>query len=288
MHRDPAIHIRRSDFLDLCKKAGITFPEDFVGEVMQEAIHINIKNRVSLQAKAVSRKKLEKTIMAEEHIVESFNKIYDMTLKERNIRAAQVRKDSRTYLTLKEIAQNAVNFCKMFNFVDLEAGFKMYMVLGLEFIDKKYNIYRLKGCDDRIINRYASMEKIVDDPDKDGTARMQEAWKQSLFQFHSMEFPVDTSERQADLIYARETADKLKADYQDYMDAQFDRFSYLNAMPEFYQLYGENAELAYHKYMASQKREYTTEEERKYFKTVKRGKKVPLKKVQHQRGSQEA
>jgi len=67
------------------------------------------------------------------------------------------------------------------------------------------------------------------------------------------------------------------------MDAQFDRFSYLNAMPEFYQLHGENSELAYHKYMASQKREYTTEEERNYFKTVKSGKKVPLKKV-HQRG----
>lgn len=284
--RDPSIHITKSNLLNVCRKAGITFPEDFVDELMMESVKINIRNRVIVVAKSAVRKKLVKTIYAEDQIVEDFNRAYTMILKDNDIRAAQIYKDSQSYLTLKEIAKSAQTFCESFDMQDMISGFKVYVQLGVDILERNFSIYRLKSAEARIINRYENVQMLADDSDKDGTLRMMKAWRKSMMAFHSMEFDVLDPARLAVFVLARQDADTLKADYQDYMDAQFDKWTYLNAMPEFSQLYGENAAIAYHKYMATQGHKSVTEQ--RYFKSVKDGKDIPIKTVKRQERKGEA
>jgi len=278
MVRDPAVHIKRSDLVEILSSVNeVLFPEVLTDIIMQKAVKRNIRNRVIVTAKSRGRDKLKRTIAAEDQIVEKFNGIYNMMLQKHDIRSTQIHKTSSHYLVLKEIAKNAQECCEMFGEV-LEEGFKRYVEIGLDLLKNKFTIYRLKGTHPKILLRYENLQKLERYEDEDGFKRMYLAWKKSLFKYHQLDFDVEDPDRLVAFIYAIEEASKLKAVYQDYMDAQFDKWSFLDSMPEFSQLYGENAGLAYYKYMASQKGKYSSEAERKYHEKVKSGEEIPIKK----------
>jgi hypothetical protein len=89
-------------------------------------------------------------------------------------------------------------------------------------------------------------------------------------------------------IHAREDADSLKADYYDWIFAQFEKYSYLNSIPSFTQFYGDQAKLNYKLYMAKVKKENPTTEEQVYFNKVKNEKAIPIKTAQQEARTREA
>jgi len=281
MARDPSIHVKRSDLLDILSKA-VPHPEDLTAHIMKSAVKRNIRNRVVVTAKSRSRTKLKRTIAAEDQIVEKFNGIYNMMLQERDIRSTQIHKTSSQYLVLKEIAKNAQECCEMFNAV-LETGFKRYIEIGLDLLKNKYTIYRLKGAHPKILLRYENTLKLEGYDDTEGFMRMYIAWKKALLKYHQLDFDVEDPDRLVAFIYAIDEATKVKASYEDYIDAQFDKWSFLDSMPEFSQLYGENAVLAYHKYMANQKHKYSSVSERKYHEKVSSDEEIPIKKTERKK-----
>jgi hypothetical protein len=100
-----------------------------------------------------------------------------------------------------------------------------------------------------------------------------------------MDFDIEDPDKKVVFIYARECADSIKANYQDFIDAQFDKWSYLESVPELSQLYGENAKLIYQKYMATQRQKYQTDEEQIYFKKIHETKEIPLTKDKPKRSA---
>ncbi len=277
MIRDPSIHIKRSDLLALLKEAGVLFPDELVADMMVKASKIKLHNRVIIVAKSKARAKIARTTTTDDGIVQQFNRIYDSTLKNHHIKAAVIRRGSTAYLTMKEVATNANEFAKAYKIKSLEESFKIYVGIGIVLLSKKFSIYRMKGADQKIRTRYENMELIAS-CDQIRMGEMRAAWDRSLKNFHdlSMEPGID---QLADLVYALNEADKAGASCIDWMDAQFDKWTFLDAMPEFSQLYGDNAVLAYTKYMAGRKAAFVNDGERQHFEALKDEKEIPLKKA---------
>jgi hypothetical protein len=114
------------------------------------------------------------------------------------------------------------------------------------------------------------------------TQLMLNAWDRSLKNFHNMSLELNIDQL-GDIARASEDAKKAGADPKDWMDAQFDKWTFLNSMPEFSQIHGDNAKLAYVKYMAGKGQEHTNDAERQHFEKVKDEKQIPIKGQKRQR-----
>lgn len=287
MLRDPAIHIKRSDLLKLCNEEGITFPDDFVDRLFTESTKHNLRNRVLITTTAKAAVKVARTTATKHVIVAQFNRVYNSVMIEHHYKTVTIRKGTKPYLTMKEVATNAYEFRDAFQIGSLEESFKYYIDLGMKVLGKNFSIYSMKGADNKIRIKYTNLMLVFDDLDPQGTARMAEAWHTSLKSFHGLEMEINDDQFVA-IVLARQMADKVSAKYQDWMDAQFDRWTYLSAMPEFSQLHGDKSIMAYTQYMSGKKNEFKNEDERKHFEAVKHEKKVPIKEVKRKRGSRKA
>lgn len=287
MLRDPAIHIKRSDLLRICKEEGITFPDDFVNSLFTQSVKRNLRNRVWITTKARAAVKVARTTATRDDIVAQFNRVYNSVLVDHHIKATIIRKGTKPYLTMKEVATSASTFRDAFQIGSMEEAFKYYIDLGIRVLGKNFSIYSMKGADNKIRIKYTNLMLVFDDMDPSGTNRMAIAWRASLKSFHGLEMEIN-DDQYAAIVLARRLADKAGAKYQDWMDAQFDRWTFMNAMPEFSQLHGDNATMAYTQYMSGKKNEFKNENERKHFDAVKHEKKVPIKEVKRKRGSDKA
>jgi hypothetical protein len=252
---------------------------------MRHAVKVNIRNRVLIFEGAKTRKRLGRTLASEDQIVEKFNGILSSVLQKNNIKFGKIYKNSKQYLTLKEISKEAQNFCVAFNLQELEVGFQIYIECGLSILKHQYSIYRLLAVNSKILTQYTNILTLENDPYKENTIKIYQAWKSALSRYHHMDFDVEDPDKKVVFIYARECADSIKANYQDFIDAQFDKWSYLESVPELSQLYGENAKLIYQKYMATQRQKYQTDEEQIYFKKIHETKEIPLTKDKPKRSA---
>ncbi len=282
MIRDPAIHIRKSDLLRICQEEGITFPDDFVANLLLKASKIKLNGRVIITAKAKTARKAARTAATSDNVVAQFNSIYMGTLRNHDKRPTPIHKGTKQYLALKEVATAAHNFQKDYKIKSTIEAFKIYVGLGVVLIGAgKITIYRMKGADYKIRDQYESLEilKLVDPLQ---TQIAYSAWSRSLKNFHNLSMEVNTSQL-ADIARASHEAKKSNADINDWMDAQFDKWTFMNSMPEFSQLHGDNAKLAHTRYMASKGQEYDNAGEQQHFETVKNEKKIPIKGEKRQR-----
>ena len=269
--RDPAIHVRRSDLIIILHKLGIY---GNVNDIMREAVKVSIRNRVFITTK--SRKKVERHIEAENQSVEQFNRIYMGVMLSNNIKVLTIGKNSPMFLTLKEVTCQAIEFCRLFN-LDHEIGFKDYVETGLKLLNRKYSLYRLKSYGPKVVEYYSDMVVIANDISPDKTNQMITAWGNSLIKYFGetgKSIHIEGENNRAHFIYAKEDADFYEASYTDWMNAQFEKWQYLNSIPAYTQLHGDNAKLAYGTYCAKSNKEYTGETEKQYFKNREDGKKL--------------
>ena len=214
-------------------------------------------------SKAASKKKIDRHTEAITNLVADFNRIYQGVVVDNNIKAMAINKSSVQYLTLTEVTNQAIEFCTLFE-LGYENGFKIFVETGLDILRHKFNIYRLKGTASRIVDTYRDKQTIINDSNPAGTSQMTKEWYTAVKNFFGMSIQIDNPEAvRVHFIHAREDADSVKADYGDWVCAQFEKWQYLNSIPQFTQLYGDNAKLVYGMYMAKVGK--TTPEERNYF-----------------------
>jgi hypothetical protein len=284
--RDPSIHIRRSDFINIVQEYGLSI--QMVNDIYRKAAKLNIKNRVQVTMKAKAKRKSDRAVESDTKLLDQFNRIYQGCLISANIKAMTIGKMSPQWLTLKEVCFQAKEFSDL-NGLGYEEGFKIYTELGIKLLGNKFGIYRLKGTALRILEYYQAKTLIENDPDPDGTDDMVTAWTQAVRVFFHTSIELENDAQRAHFIHAREDATAAKAEPYDWMCAQFEKWSYLDTLPAFSQLYGDNAKLIYQLYMTKNHKDNKTKEEQAYFTKVKNNEKeIPVKKVQQEAGVREA
>lgn len=269
--RDPAIHIRRSDFIDIVEKYGLSIHD--VDDVYRKASKLNISNRVQVVTKAKAKKKSDRAVETDTKLLEQFNRIYMGVLVSHDIKSMSIGKTSPQYPTLKEVCQQAREFSDIMG-MSYEAGFKTFIETGIKLLKNKFGIYRLKGYALKILEYHQAQALIRGDKDPDGTDDMVVAWVQAVKIYFKTSIELEDDAQRFHFIHAREDADKVKADYYDWISAQFEKYSYLNSIPSFTQFYGEQAKLNYQIFMAKVKKEHVSTEEKDYFNKVKTNEKT--------------
>lgn len=263
--RDPALHIRRSDLSQIFVKLGTNIDVDLF---MVEARKYSIKNRVFVTTKAISKKKSDRSVGADSASLDRFNAVYMGVMLSNNIKVIPITKISPQHLTLKEVCWQAAEFCKLFS-LGTEEGMRTYVEIGVKLLDRKFGVYRLKSMAQRITDYYQAKTLIKNDPDPDGTSDCVTAYIQAVKIFYHTSIILEDDVQRAHFIHVREDVDALKVDCYEYICAQFEKYAYLNSIPAFSQLYGDQAKLNYQIYMAKVKKDHTSKEEQDYFNKVK-------------------
>ena len=281
--RNPSVHVRRTDLFNILVDYGINDKD--MPKIFKAAFKVNIKNRVNLMLPAKTRQKAERIIQANTDLVGMFNQAYTTVMGENHIKVLSMRKGNPQFLAFTEIASQAKEFCDLFE-LDYMQGFLIFLRMGISILNHKYTLYRLKGASDRIVDKYRTMQTINNDPNQLSTQLMYTAWEKSVKKHFDIVLDVRGDvDKYVHFVYAHQDADEVKAKYEDWVEAQFEKWAFIGNIPEFSQLHGENAKLNYKIFMAKSTGSSTeSEAEKKYFKTVKSEKAIPIKKSQPIRG----
>jgi len=264
--RNPAIHITRQNLSTILTELGVDIK--IIPELMLKARKYSIKNRVQVTTKAKAKKKSDRSVESDTQLLEKFNGIYQSCLVSHSIKSMTIGKMSPQFLTLKEVCFAAKEFSDLNN-MGYETGMRLYVEIGIKLLGNKFGIYRLKSQALKILEYYQAKALIASDKDSDGTDDTVTAWVQCVKVFYHTSIVLEDDAQRAHFIHAREDADSLQAEYYDWMAAQFEKWSYLNTLPAFTQLYGDNAKLIYKIFMTKNHKDNKTKEEQEYFTKVK-------------------
>ena len=272
--KDPSIHIRRSDLIEIFKSLRLDLDiYDLANTLLVQARQYSIQNRVQVTTKAKAKKKSDRSVESDTKLLDQFNRIYMGVMLSNNIKTMSIGKTSPQYPTLKEVCGQAKEFSDLLGMA-YEQGFKLYVETGVHLLGNKFGIYRLKGYALKILEYHQAKTLINNDPNPDGTDDIITAWSQAVRVYYKTSIELEDDAQRAHFIHAREMADSLKADYYDYICSHFEKWAYLNSIPSFSQLYGDQSKLIYQTYMAKVKKENPSKEETTYFNKVKTNEKT--------------
>lgn len=255
--RDPSIHITQStlasllkDTLELTDQKALTLAKKLV----KKAFDSRVKNRATIveKDKAVS-KKLKKAVESENDYTEQFNRVLTLNRELAKHNFTPINQTGRDYTTLKEVTLIALEFCKVFN-LSPDVGFGHFIQLGFQLIGKKYALNKFKYHKENIFNLYSFSLEIQTDPKKKDTEKFYEIWRDTMLTWSSIDIEITTVEKYVNILYARQEADEAKADYDDWIEAQFQELAWLDVIPELSQLHGVNALERYEKWKVKNKK----------------------------------
>ena len=287
--RDPSIHIRRSDLIKILNDVwGLRTDAQEVTKLLDEARQYSIRNRIFVITKSQGKKKADSLVETDTNLLNDFNRIYMGCMVSHSIKSLSIGKTSPQYKTLKEVCFNAKEFSDLFG-IGYEEGFKTYVEIGIKLLGIKFGIYRLKGYAQKIVDYFSAKLIIKSDTFSEKTDIMITAYITAVKEFFHSSITLEDDAQRFHFIYARMDADVCKADYYDWVYAQFEKWSYLNSVPAFSQLYGDNAKIIYEMYMAKNHKDNKTKEEQEYFTKVRNNEKaIPLKTIQQEKATREA
>lgn len=283
MSRNPSVHIRRSDLVPILEKYKIT--ESEVDDIMLACRQYAVKGRVQVKTNARTKKKVDRLIESDSGYTERFNGVLTTYRKSANHIVTTIRKNSKDWLQLVEIAADAKEFVDAFEIQDMDSGFRSYIKAGIDLMGKKYGLSKFKFYKQRIFDYYEFAKAIETDCDPNGTETFYNVYADTLVKNTGIDIELDHVEDYVHMVFARQEADALGANYQDWVDAQFDGLAFLNAVPEMSQLYGINSQKRYRRYIQKKglktktddgmPTKYQSEAEEKYWQAIreKRGEK---------------
>ena len=275
--RDPSIHVTRSSLTEVLEELVQGDVPFIVDELFHRLNKDAIRNRVVVSVNAKAKKSMTRVASVDKDLADRFHLVYQQINRKHHIKTSSIAQTDSKYNTLKEVAKQASEFCTMFK-LEENFGFQTYVTIAIKLSQTGpgYSIYRIKALADRIIKYYEDMSAITEDGDQKNTTAFYVAWKKVSTKYLGKATAITEPHLFVHFIYGRRAAEVVEAKYEDWIAAQFERWP--NSMPELHQFYGDNATLAYNKFMGLNDKQYDSKEEKTYFegeakvkaKTVKR------------------
>lgn len=251
MSRNPILHIKLSNLELVLKQLGIK--SELAFDIIRVASEKKFQMRKQYMVSAPNskiRKKLEKNQNAENDITEKFNMILTGLLQMKQMKNVPViYKESKNYILLKEIAKAAHEYAVNFDFTPLEEGYKSFCELAMRIMGKKYKLEKIKYYLPKMYDMTEAIMLIEKDVNKEGTKLFYDTWQSVGSKYSTVPLILLEVEDWLHIIYARDEADSMKANYEEWITAQFEGLSFMNVIPELNQLYGVNAKKRYQKYI---------------------------------------
>lgn len=244
--RDPAIHIRKSDLLQILKDIYVMFPNEVVEEILTRSRDVAIRDRFEVQTNTikVARKATKaKAFAVSEADVQLFNRLLTFHRKELNHRFVAIRREDSLWKQLSEVTHDALLFCETVGFPSKEEGMKWFIIRGIRMMRGKWGLNKFKYCRDAIIEEYNMEQELMQDPHPEKTLEFINAYIKVVRNESGVRIsPTDfTTSQQMDLHLGRKDADSISMKYTTYIQAQFAEMAFMNSIPEPVHLHGDNA-----------------------------------------------
>lgn len=260
--RNPSLHILLSDLEKVLAKTGDKTPKETAMLILRLSVPYHIKNRYLVRGNAGARKKAEKLIIASsksDYTVEQFNGLMASLRQQRGEkRVRNIVKGSSEWLMLKEITGLAREFVEMYEFEPVEEGYKTFIQVGMELMGKKFSINKYKFYAPKIHEFHEAKVVLSEDTDPENSKIFWEIWMEIMQSHAGTTLDILVPEKFINIIYARQEADEADAEYEDWIEAQFEELAFLNAIPELVQLHGPNAKERYSRYMVKKNKPDST------------------------------
>lgn len=254
---DPTLHITKSSLLFILRKRAIMCPEALVEEIFEDSQPYALRNRFTSEvrgSKRARRAKKAEVYTIPENEVELFNKILTAHRKTLNHVFIPIRREDVQWRLLGEVASDAKAFHELYGFTELQAGYQVYIGMGIDLMRGKYGLNRFKTYKDRIVEEFGMMKTLSSDKEKEATDRFTSTYvtlmkEESGVWMDENEF---TLSQRVDLMTARAQADRMGVKYREYLRAQFAELSFLGGVAETYHLHGDAAGQRVKSFLAKQ------------------------------------
>lgn len=264
VNRDEHLHIKKSVLVEILSQ--IPYNKTMTPLRLAEEIMIGAKDKgVSdfyknfINVKVKTKNKLVRTMEAEtpNATIEEFNRcLMNFRRSVKNKYSTQpiklIQKDSPDYLLLKEVAKIAQDFVEEFDITDKNDGYTEFLTIGYNLMGKKFFLNKYKTYRKKIYDTFRFKVDVVTDERPEDTRRLYGYWQKYMIEYAGLEelIQIDNDySKYVHLVYARDQADDMKADYEDWVVAQFEGLSFMEVVPELYQFYGDGAEKRYERYL---------------------------------------
>lgn len=264
MKRNPSLHITKSDLVLVLQEVNLkaTTLEQLAEAIFVKSQPYQIRDRYKdiLQLKSKTKQKVQKSQNSDAQLengdVEIFQRRLTAERMKRNPygKVRPILKDNIQYGQLKEIAVQAVNFSQHFDFKEVQIGMQIYIELGLDSMGKQYSLNKFKTYDEKIYQKYQSLNDLKADTRPEDTVLFYLVWQEVMKQYTQIESFEDLQKipsKFVHFLYARQQAEENEAEYDDWLYSQFEGMAFMSIIPEIYQLHGEGAKARYDKYMST-------------------------------------
>lgn len=277
--RRPTIHVRADEFAEALQNSGLVSAKLSEAVLLSLAKPIQIRDRFLLKTNKQNAEAVRKSLTYSEESVKLFNKmLFEKQLTIHNY--THINKNSKVYTILKEATQEAVNFAERNQYDDMAKGFEAFLFLGRECMGAKFKLNSLKGYAEAIQERYNILKIFETGNNGDETIKFYQVYRKVCKKYSN--YVPDLTKTIKDkgyLLWGMVEANTAKADYEDWITAQFEGLAFLDDIPKPSQFSGENAISRYEEYMGSKNvktesgegdfMDYASDEEKSYFEMIR-------------------
>lgn len=259
MKRDPSIHITLSQLEDIFESLQWEVDKEDILTLFREARNQSVDHRSQYTSK--QRKRFEKTIstnstMASTNLLTDL--FYSIQVKKKIIGASKIKQSDTQWVQAKQVVVYADQFCEAFHLEQRE-GYIKFLNIAIEYGNnskKKSFNYRyffswLSRCAADVVEYYRMTNEVNEDSSPEETQRIYDIYRIRVVEMTGIPFNIDRTKNPKDwshFIQAREQADQMGVDYEDYIDAQFAALEFCHGVPNIKDLYGDVAQSRLVKY----------------------------------------
>lgn len=252
--REPSIHITKSQFQELLRELDIkAFPVDAFFSLSSKRA---LNTRAIVISNKDTKKKVTKVLLASKGDTQlTADLIYAVRVKLGHRGVRKITEFNKSQWSLcKELTSICNQFCEAFGFENAREGFIAYLDIAFKRMGKDCRNYlqRLVSMSENVFFYYESQLENKSDDNPELTQYVYNAYNKKIADAIGI---VDTEplennpEKYQHFFHLRQTIDELNADYDEYIEAQFEALSFCNGIPEPSNMYGDKAIDRYRKYL---------------------------------------
>lgn len=245
--REPSIHITISVFNQIAEEMGIELDSK---TFFRRARNYSVPSRSVL--KGNNRKNRRKLTQIQQASIADTNLladvIYAVRVKLHHTGVTKIGPSNSQWRYLKELVEKVNQYCQAFN-MQKRAGYIDFVTRGMKLFAET----KRRSMQSPVTYLNASFEKIFDmakgewelnhDSNPEGTSEIYNIYINKILDMTGIPNNYKNDPEQYIYFkYAREQADSVGADYETYIEAQFDALSFCNGIPKIEDLAGEKAQ----------------------------------------------
>lgn len=243
MKRDPSLHIKKSDFIQvlITMGHGTYQAASLADEIFHYSKPYSIHTRTFTVSNERQEKKMDKLVNASRRDADLLAQLIyarRKTLHHRGV--AQIKAGSRDWEMLKGITAHALEFTNEFG-LQRRYGFIQYVDVGLSKM-QKFSLNKFPSLYEGICERYQALLEIEKDKDQVMTKEMYDGYCQRVLDNTGMHDQLDQiPEKYVWFVRARQQAEDLNVSVNIYIKAQFEGLDFTKGIPHPIQLTGVKA-----------------------------------------------